>query len=43
MINRVPIEELAKEIRTTKRSGPSDVDAAIEKYLEQRLQGVSPT
>jgi regulator of replication initiation timing len=43
MINRVPIEELAKEIRTIKRSGPSDVDAAVEKYLEQRLQGVSPT
>lgn len=43
MINRVPLEELANEIRAINRSYPSHSEASIEKYLGQRLQGVSPT
>lgn len=35
-------EELANEIRTINRSDPSNSEALIERYLEQRLKGVTP-
>ena len=43
VINSISIEDLANEIRAINRSEPSPSEASIEKYLEQRLQGVSPT
>ena len=43
MINSVSIEDLANEIRAINRSDPSHSEASIEEYLEQRLEGVSPT
>ncbi len=43
MVNSISIEELANEIRSIKRSDTLNVEAAVEKYLEYRLGGVSVT